>query len=70
MSKQDRTYILYDSRACDGTGTSNASVLVVCDSNEEAKDDAKDFGTCACYSYEDCDGKLVNERFEWNRFDD
>lgn len=69
MNDQMRTYILYDSRACDGTGTSNASVLIVCDDEEEAKEDSEDFGDCACYSYLERDGEFVDERFEWNRFD-
>ena len=64
----NRTYILYDSRASDGLGTSGASVLVVCDCNKEAKGYRRDFGACACYSYVETNGELTDERFEWNHF--
>jgi len=63
-----RTYILYDDRAADGAGTENASVLVACESNREAKSYRGDFGGMACYSYEEKDGELVDEQFEWNWF--
>jgi hypothetical protein len=61
-----KTYILFDGRACDGLGTSDASVLVVCESNKEARSYRKDFGQCACYSYDDVNGELLNEKHEWN----
>ena len=64
----NRQYILYDDRAAHGDGTEDASVLVVCDDNEEALDYRGDFGGMACYSYA-VDGKnLIDERFEWNWF--
>ena len=66
MSDEQRQYILYDGRACAGQGTGDASVLVVCESNEEAEDHKGDYGQMACYSYR-VDGKnLVDERWEWD----
>lgn len=64
-SVQERQYILFDSRAADGMGTEEASVLVACESDEEACDYKGDFGGMACYSYAVEDDKLVGERFEW-----
>lgn len=66
--QQKRTYILYDSRASDGMGTDDASVLMVCESNQEAKSYRGEFGGMACYSYADDDKELTDERFEWNWF--
>jgi hypothetical protein len=64
-----RTYILYDDRAADGHGTEDASVLVACQSNREARSYRGDFGAMACYSYRTtAGGDLVDERFEWNWF--
>ena len=61
-----RIYILYDGRACNNVGTEDASVLVTCESNNEAKGYKGDFGMMACYSYK-LDGKnLTNERWEWD----
>jgi hypothetical protein len=70
----DRTFILYDGRAADGSGTEDASVLVVCEDNEEALEYRGDFGDMACYSYavkktpEGQHDELVDEQFEWNWF--
>lgn len=64
----ERQYILYDSRAADGSGTEDASVLVVCDDEKEALDYRGDFGAMACYSYRVDGDNLVDERFEWNWF--
>lgn len=61
-----RLYILYDSRACGDQGTSEASVLVVCESNKEAKNYKGQWGAMACYSYESKDGELLDERWEWD----
>jgi len=59
-----RKYVLYDGRAF--YGPESASVLTVRDSDEEARQDAKDFGDAVCYSYEVRDDHLLDERFEWN----
>ncbi len=56
-------WILYDGRACDGKGSGNASVLVFCDDDAEARTYAGDFGDMACYSYNE---KTQEERWEWN----
>lgn len=69
----DRTFILFDDRAADGSGTEDASVLMVCEDNEEALDCRGDYGAMACYSYEvkktpDQSDELVDEQFEWNWF--
>ena len=62
-----RLYILYDARACDGD-SSAANVLVVCEDNNEARSYRGEFGSMACYSYED--GKeLTDEKHEWNWYD-
>ena len=63
--QQTRTYILYDARAI-AEGTDNASVLVACESNREAKSYRGMFGAMACYSYADADGILSDERCEWS----
>lgn len=65
---EERVYILYDSRAADGLGTDEASVLVVCESEEEAESYKGDFGGMACYSYREEGERFVDERFEWNWF--
>lgn len=68
---EERTYILYDSRACAGD-TEDASVLVACESDEEAHSYEGDYGAMACFSYAiketpgDDPNELVDERFEWN----
>ncbi len=63
-----RQYILYDSRACGGD-TEDASILVVCDSNREAKTYKGSYGAMACFSYR-VDGKnMVDDRWEWNYYD-
>jgi len=73
MSK--RIFILYDDRAAaPGSNTDDASVLEVCESNEEALEARGDYGGMACYSYDVKkmpDGQtdhLINEQFEWNWF--
>jgi len=68
MTTDDRTYILYDSRAADGTGTEDASVLEVCNDDKEACEAKGDYGGMACYSYYKEGNNLVDERFEWNWF--
>lgn len=69
MANDRRTYILYDSRACGGE-TDEASVLVCCESNKEAKSYKGDYGAMACFSYRRAGQNLVDERFEWNYFDE
>lgn len=61
-----RTYLLFDSRACGAQGTEDASVLVACESNREAKSYKGDYGAMACYSYRDDNGTLIDERWEWD----
>lgn len=41
---EKRSYILYDSRAADGLGTDDASVLVACEDNDEALSYRGEFG--------------------------
>lgn len=60
-----RTYILYDSRAWGGE-TDEASVLVVCEDNEEACEYKGDYGGMACFSYAEQGDQLIDERHEWN----
>ena len=62
----DRVYILYDSRAAGGVGTEEASVLVACDDEEEAKSYQGEFDAMSCYSYCDKNGQLTDEQFEWD----
>ncbi len=58
---------MFDSRACGGAGTDDATVLVFCESNKEAKSYKGQYGAMACYSYEYEDGdRLVNEKWEWD----
>jgi hypothetical protein len=70
MSKEQRTYILYDSRACCGD-PDEASVLVCCESNREAKSycDGSFGAAMACFSYAHDGNQLVDERFEWNWYE-
>jgi hypothetical protein len=63
-----KQYILYDSRAAGGLGTDDASVLVACESEAEAKSYKGEFGGMSCYSYDIVDSKLVNEKWEWDWF--
>lgn len=68
MAKHKRVYILYDDRAADGLGTSDASVLVVCEDEQEAREYCGEFGAMACYSYREDGENLIDERHEWNWF--
>ncbi len=68
METEKRTYILWDSQAADGFGTEEASVFVVCDSEDEALSYCGHFGAMACYSYRDDGDTLTDERFEWDWF--
>lgn len=62
-----RKYILFDGRACGGVGTDDATVLVFCDTAEEAHSYKDDFGDAACYSYAVKDGNILyDERWEWD----
>jgi len=63
-----RVYILYDGRASDAMGTDEASVLVACESDEEALSYRGEYGGMSCYSYDEDGSNLINERFEWNWF--
>ncbi len=60
-----RMYLIYDGRAILGS-TDEAMVLVASgNSLKQARRDARGFGECAIYSYEEAPGnKLVDERFE------
>lgn len=63
----DRLFILYDSRACGAQGTEEASVLVACEDNKEARSYCGDYGAMACYSYAHGDsGTLIDEQWEWD----
>ena len=65
-------WILYDARACDGKGSGDASVLVTCGNDAEARTYAGDYGDMACYSYTPEEGHdsgprtVFDERWEWN----
>jgi hypothetical protein len=59
-----RQFILYDGRAIHGS-TDDASVLVSCDSDEEAKNWKGGFGEMACYSYAIEGDRLTDEKLEW-----
>ena len=50
---EERKFVLFDSRACGGGGNPfrEASVLVFCGSEQEARHYAGDFGAMACYSF-------------------
>ena len=63
MSRQTKHWILYDARACGGVGTYVASVLVSCDSDEEARSYGGHYGEMACYSY---DEETEVEQWEWD----
>jgi len=63
---EERTYILYDSRACGDQGTEDASVFDTADSNKEAKSLKGDYGAMACYSCRKDGNQLVDERWEWD----
>ncbi len=62
-----KMYILYDGRACAGD-SDEASVLVACDSNEEAKSYKGEYGQMACFSYDISGKDLINEQHEWNYY--
>ncbi len=62
-----RAYLIYDGRANALDGTKDASVISVCHSLEEAREEIKDgcWGECYIWSYvEDKDGNLLDETFE------
>jgi hypothetical protein len=63
-----QVFILFDARAAGGVGTDNASVacVCVCDTESEARDDAKHRGSVACYQYDQKGKNLVNERWLWD----
>lgn len=61
-----RLWILYDGRACASAGTDDASVLVACDSEEEAEGFKADYGQSACYSYAITDNEITDEKWEWD----
>lgn len=66
-----RRFILFDGRAANGD-TDEASVLVACETNEEALEARGEYGDMACYSYnltqmpEGQHDQLDDERHEWN----
>lgn len=62
----NRMYILYDGRACGGQGTDDATVLVACSSDREARGYKGDYGQMACYSYAVNGQELSDERWEWD----
>lgn len=72
MKGNKRYYILYDGRACGAVGTEDATCLVFCDYEAEARSYKGDFGTMACYSYSANHEKneLTDEKWEWDYFDE
>ncbi len=65
----DRQYAVYDDRACGDQGTAEASMLVFSGTLEAAREDSKEYGACAVYSYATNDGKeLTDERWEFDVF--
>jgi hypothetical protein len=68
--KRKRTYVLYDGRACQPIcDTDNATVLVACESLNEARSYKGEFGQMTCYSYRNRRGGLAkDERWEWDYF--
>jgi len=68
MPDENRKFILYDGRACADQGTEDASVLVACEDEAEAKNYKGEFGAMACYSYRLDGTMLVNEQWEWDWF--
>lgn len=63
-----RMYILYDGRAAGGD-TSEASVLVCCETYREAWSERKDYGGASvCYSYRQSGKQLIDERYEFMWF--
>jgi hypothetical protein len=66
---EKREFILYDGRAAHpGADTSEASILVLCEDDEEACSYRGDYGDMGCWSYRREGSKLVDEQFEWNWF--
>jgi len=56
-------FILYDSRACGDSGNGEASILVSCDDDKEARSYAGDYGDMACYRY---DEKNQSDLWQWD----
>jgi hypothetical protein len=67
-----RLYILFDSRAAttDPDDLDEASVLVVCETDESARSFAGEYGGMACWSYAKSGKELTDPQWEWNWFDD
>lgn len=70
-----RKFILYDGRAAaPGSDTDEATILEVCEDNEEALEARGTYGAMGCYSYEvkptpeGQPDELHDEQFEWNWF--
>lgn len=60
---QKKLFVVYDGRAI-LSDTDDASVVVVCDSLQKARREAKGHGECAIYEYDVAAGdELVNEHF-------
>ena len=59
-------WVLFDGRACGGVGTDSAAVLVSCDSDNEARSYAGDYGTMACYRYRVEGSGPASEQWAWD----
>ena len=58
-----RTFIIFDSRAL--TDVDHALVMSVAKTRAKAISEARSYGPCVVLSYEERDGKLVDEKREW-----
>ena len=56
----EKVFIIYDHRAIESTD--EAQVFEICNSLEEAKRNANDYGGGVIYSYDDDDGTLINPK--------
>jgi hypothetical protein len=68
----NRLYILFDSRAATGdvADLEGTAVLVVCESESQARSFAGEYGGMACWSYAKSGKVLTDPQWEWNWFDD
>ena len=59
-----KVFIVYDGRACGGKDPSECTVMTVCNTLAEAKNEAVEYGETAIFSYDDDNGTLINEKWE------
>ena len=62
MREVNKKYILFDGSAICMDKTS-ASIYAMADSLKEIREDAKDYGDGVIYSYDEDNGKFLNEEF-------